>query len=100
MLGNTSKEFFTPFYPKNHDGSTNRCTSLLIFKEVERVCLDGKHLIKAEFVRYKHDTYKFLEEIRYEQEMDGLTKIFYIDPSHRNILNENLKILASGCLIN
>ncbi|MGE8646241.1 hypothetical protein [Acinetobacter vivianii] len=99
MLDNTSQEFFTPFYPKNSDGSTNLCTSLLIYKEIGRICLNGKHLIKAEFVRYKHDTHKYLYDMRFEQEINGLTNTFYLDTSRRSILDEDFRELARGTLV-
>lgn len=99
MLDSTSQEFFTPFYPMNSDGSIKLCTSLLIYKEVERVDLNGKHYIKAEFIRYKHDTDKYLYEDRFEQEINGLTKKFYLEPGHNNILDKNLTILAKASLV-
>lgn len=99
MLDSTLQEFFTPFYPMNKDGSTNLCTSLLIYNEVGRVNLNGKELIKAEFVRYKHDTHKYLYDMRFEQEINGLTKKFYLEPGHNNILDKNLTILAKASLI-
>lgn len=99
MLDRTSQEFFTPFYPMNKDGSIKLSTSLLIYKEVKRVELNGKHLIQAEFIRYTHDTDKFLNKDRFEQEIDGLTDTFYLEPIHNNIRDKNLTILAKASLV-
>ncbi|TCB47352.1 hypothetical protein E0H80_16285 [Acinetobacter sp. ANC 4779] len=93
-------EKFTPFYPINKDGSVKLCTSLLIYKEVKpNISEDTRTLIKAELIRYKHDTQKFSYEERIKQEIEGLESIFYIDFNHGNILNEQLKEVAKTTLI-